>query len=114
MNSLPAWLNAIAHTSVMLVFGIVFATAIVNYLVRRFLVQLELKAAETHNIWDDALVKAARRPAGWFIWVVGIGWATELVPGGDDGITALVEPTRFVLLIGLMAFFLIKKAVFEC
>ena len=63
------------------VFGVVLATAIVHYLVRYLLLRLAKQFEKTRNLYDDALLEAARRPLTWAIWLVGISWAAESAGG---------------------------------
>ena len=52
---------------------------------------------------------AARRPASAAIWVVGIGWAADIVREVSDVlILAAIDPLRDVLIIFLLAWFLIR------
>ena len=94
---------------IMQVFIIVFLSLLVNYIARRFFNRLEIQLQHTSNLWDDALLFAARRPASAAIWVVGIGWAADIVREVSDVlILAAIDPLRDVLIIFLLAWFLIR------
>ena len=73
-----------AHTWAGYVFGIVLATLIARYVAKRFFDRLERQAEKTHNLYDDAVLFAARKPVGWAIYVVGIAWAADIA-GGQSG-----------------------------
>jgi len=61
-----------------LVFLLVLGTAAIAFIVSRIILVLEHKFAKTNNIWDDAILHAARKPAVAFVWLQGIYWAAEV------------------------------------
>lgn len=61
-----------------IVFALVFGTAIVAYVVSHIIRALENKFSNTRNIWDDALLHAARKPLVAFVWLQGVYWAAEV------------------------------------
>ncbi|MFO7527257.1 MAG: mechanosensitive ion channel family protein [Marinobacter sp.] len=61
-----------------IVFALVFGTAVVAYVVSHVVRGLERKFSNTRNIWDDALLHAARRPLVAFVWLQGVYWAAEV------------------------------------
>lgn len=61
-----------------IVFALVFGTAIVAYVVSHVVRGLERKFSNTRNIWDDALLHAVRRPLVAFVWLQGVYWAAEV------------------------------------
>ena len=75
-EALMIWLS---DPRVLLVFAIVLSTMIVNFLVRRGFDRLYAKAESTTTIWDDALLTSVRKPLRLMIWVVGVGWAAEMI-----------------------------------
>ena len=60
------------------VFGLVFATATVAFLVSRIILLLERRFERTSNLWDDAILHALRRPMVGFVWLQGVYWAAEV------------------------------------
>lgn len=102
-------LGWVTDPTVMLVFLIVFATLVLNYLVRRMFIQLEAKVLGTENIWDDALFRSIRKPAALLIWVLGIAWAAEIIAQEtDSGLSAIIDPIRYVSVVGLLALFMTR------
>ena len=99
----------VTQPQVILVFVVVFATVVANYLARKLLLKLEEKTSTTQNIWDDALAKSIRRPLAWLIWVMGIGFAARVLADGSDSLLEeIINPTQFVAIVGLVAFFLTR------
>ncbi|WP_341582192.1 mechanosensitive ion channel family protein [Marinobacter metalliresistant] len=60
------------------VFALVFGTAAVAYVASHIVGALERKFSKTSNLWDDALLHAARKPVVAFVWVQGVYWAAEV------------------------------------
>ena len=88
-------------------FVIVFMSLLSSYLMRKLFVHIERQAEKSHNLWDDAFVKAARKPASWIIWVLGISWASEIIARGTGSALAqMIDPVRFVSVVGILAYFL--------
>ncbi len=61
-----------------LVFVLVLGTATVAFIVSRIIAALERRFAKTTNIWDEAILHAARKPAVAFVWLQGVYWAAEV------------------------------------
>ena len=59
MDALHTWISK--NTWILHVFGIVLATVLINFLLRRILNRLQLNAEKTVNLWDDAVVAALRK-----------------------------------------------------
>ena len=88
------------------VFLIVVATLAARYMAKRLFDRLAAQAEKTHNLYDDALLDAARRPLGMGIYVVGISWAAEVVgEGAPPGLFDYVATLREVAVIALLAWF---------
>ncbi|TYC58165.1 mechanosensitive ion channel family protein [Marinobacter sp. BW6] len=60
------------------VFALVFGTATVAYIVSHIIGALERKFSQTKNLFDDALLHAARKPVVAFVWLQGVYWAAEV------------------------------------
>lgn len=92
------------------VFAVVFATAVVHWLVHHVLKRLAGGLEKTHNVYDDALVEAARGPVGWLIWLLGISVAADAV-GGEAAkaeIFELVDEVREVGVLALAGWFAVR------
>ena len=94
---------------VLSVFFVVLATMTANYVARRLLDRLARGIEKTRTIWDDALLNAARQPLALMIWVLGISWAAELVAAqAETGFGDMIEPIRYIAVVGLIALFLFR------
>lgn len=92
------------------VFLVVLATAILHWLARMILARLGKQLEKTQNLYDDALLEAARRPLVWGIWLIGISWAAEST-GGDTAQAEIFEyvgPFREVSIIALLVWFTVR------
>mgnify|MGYP001497119504 CR=1 FL=1 len=93
------------------VFVVVTATLIVRYAAMRLLRVLGKHLQKTQNVWDDALLEAARKPLSYFILIFGIAWMIEISDGYFQ--TELFSPenldlVRQLVFITLVAVFLIR------
>lgn len=61
------------------VFLIVLGTLILSFMVGFLLRRLEAKLEKTRTLWDDAMIGAVRKPIRSVIWVLGIGFAAEVI-----------------------------------
>lgn len=111
MNQLIDWIAGLTGSRdwIVLVFVVVFATLMLNYFVRKLLVQLEARFAKTRNLWDDALIWAVRRPAHIFVLAVGTRLVCKIMePVMDEAINAMVEPAYTVAFISIVIWFLVR------
>jgi len=91
------------------VLGVIVAVVVLNlgayYLLRR----IEKIAAGTAAVWDDALIKAARKPLTLILWVTGTFYALKIVfQHSNTPPFDFIEPTRDVLIIAALAWFLLR------
>jgi MscS family membrane protein len=91
------------------VFAVIFLSLVVAYLGKLALDRIEERAARSRTIWDDALVLAARRPLWVLIWSMGLLWAGQITAAQmDEDFASVLETAQEVLLIGLLAWFLLR------
>lgn len=85
------------------------ATIAAHYLARRALQQAEKVVAHTENIWDDALITAARKPLPVLIWLGGISFALHLLHRQtDEQLLEYVAPARSIGIVLCISWFLLK------
>lgn len=107
LESLLAWIDS--NNWIVHVFGVVVATVLTNFILRRVLGRLLSKAEQTKNIWDDSLVSAAKRPLLLFVWVIGLSIAAEIVElVSNNGIFQYTYLVRHIAIILLLMMFLDK------
>ena len=62
----------------LVVFALVAGTAVVAYIASFIVGAVERRFQKTDNLWDDALLHAARKPVVAFVWLQGVYWAAEV------------------------------------
>ncbi|WP_228160537.1 MULTISPECIES: mechanosensitive ion channel family protein [Marinobacter] len=85
------------------VFALVFATAVVAFIVSRVILRLESKFGKTRNLWDDAFLHALRKPAVGFVWLQGVYWAATLAHRYSDA--EIFKANATILKVGLIWLF---------
>ena len=117
MNRLESWLvnlNGEHYLWVFELFVIVLIALSLGFVLNRMLDKLEVQAAKTKTVWDDALIEACRRPAIWLIWILGINFAAGIAAQKmDSPLQAMIDPINRLALIFLGTIFLtnfIKRA----
>lgn len=113
MQAFLNWLDMEANTWIAQVFLVVLATVLINFIMKLVLERVRRKLEKTENLWDDAVLQAARRPLAWLVWVIGLSIAAEIIqPIAENELfeyTGLAR--RIALIVLLMMFFnqLVKK-----
>lgn len=85
------------------VFAMVFATAVVAFIVSRAIYLLEKKFSKTNNLWDDAFLHALRKPSIGFVWLQGVYWAANLARHYSEA--EIFNANKTILKIGLIWLF---------
>lgn len=86
---------------VMQVFIVVVVVLICDLIQRKIIASFIKHAEEkTKNIWDDALLNAARRPISFILWVVGLNIISRLLKNSEDG--QLIEIIGIVSHVGVI------------
>ncbi|MDG2018504.1 MAG: mechanosensitive ion channel family protein [Porticoccaceae bacterium] len=117
MNALESWLvNLTGETYIWIgeLFLIVFAALLAGFFLNKLLNRLQVKAAKSPTVWDDAFLEACRAPAIWLIWILGINFAFSItVQRIDSPLQDYIEPLNRLALIVLGVLFIngfIKRA----
>lgn len=89
------------------VFTVVFLTVLADFIATRLISKLDYHTQASHNMWDDALFHALRRPARMLIWVLGLIFATEIAfeDHKEETFFALLYSVREVAVIVAMTWF---------
>ena len=91
------------------VFAVVLVVLIASYIARRVFNNLALKAAETSNPWDDALISSVRRPLRYSITGLGILYAAEIAGGQTDAVIFdSISALKEVLIISMLGWAMIS------
>ncbi len=91
------------------VFVVVFLTLLVDFFQKIVMRRIHRQVEKTANLWDDAIVDAARRPLSVLIWVIGFAFAIEIVRDVTEAaIFSAVDGLRDVGVIAIIAWFLLR------
>lgn len=91
------------------VFLVVSVTLVVNFIVHRILMRLDKQLERTKTPWDNVLITAAQKPAGAFIWLVGLSVAAEISGTEiDPDLSSLISAVREVGVIVLLTWFILR------
>ncbi|MEE8059085.1 MAG: mechanosensitive ion channel domain-containing protein [Pseudomonadales bacterium] len=91
------------------VFTLVLLTLVARYIVGFLFRKLEAQLQKTANLWDDAMLEAARKPANYLVLLLGFSLVLEiLIKRSDAVVFATLAPASELLVIVLLAWFLIR------
>ena len=117
MNQIESWLVNLTGEQYLWAFELFLIVLIAlsfGFALNRMIDKLEVQAAKTKTVWDDALIEACRRPAIWLIWILGINFAAGIAAQKmDSPLQTLIDPINRLALIFLGTIFLtsfIKRA----
>jgi len=81
MKSIENWLVNLTgeqYLWVLELFVIVVLALSLGMVINRVVNRLEVQAAKTKTVWDDALIEACRRPLIWLVWILGVNFAAGI------------------------------------
>ncbi len=108
-NGLLNLLALSAYPWVWQVFSVILVTLIAHYILGLLLNRLERQLKKTANLWDDAILEASRKPAGFLVWLVGFNLVLDILINQSDAVIfESVEPASELLVIVLLAWFLLR------
>ena len=91
------------------VLTVIVAVTILNIGAHYLLRRIEKIAARTATVWDDALIKATRKPLTLILWVSGTTYAIEIIHKHlGTPVHDFVFPARNTLVIAALAWFLLR------
>ena len=91
------------------VFTVVVAVVALNIAIHYLLRRVEKITEGTSTVWDDAFIRALRKPLTVTLWVVGVSFGTEIVHKHTGApIFDFVAPTRNAVVIFSLAWFLVR------
>lgn len=84
-------------------------TMLAHFLLVRALKQAETAASHTENIWDDAIITAAKKPLPTLIWLSGLSFMLHLVQRQTgEQLLDYLAPARNIGFILCVSWFLFK------
>ena len=97
------------NTYVLGAFLVIFGLLILDFSQRKILKRLQLKAEKTKNRWDDAIIESIKKPISLVIWAAGLYLATKIIQEATGAVIFdAVEPIRDTVIIGAIAWFLVR------
>ena len=106
MQTFLNWLDLEANSWIVQVFFVVLATVIINFIMKLVLERIQRRFEKTENLWDDAILQAARRPLALLVWVIGLSIAAEIIqPVAENELFAYTGIIRRIALIFLLMMF---------
>ena len=112
MSQIDNWLVNLTGEQYLWVFElflIVLVALSLGFFLNRLIDKLELQAARSKSVWDDALIEACRRPAIWLIWILGVNFAASIAAQKmDSPLQGLIDPINRLALIFLGSLFVVR------
>jgi MscS family membrane protein len=91
------------------VLAVIVAVVVINVSAYYFLHHVEKATALTSTVWDDALIKAVRKPLTLILWVIGATFSIQIVHKHlGTPVFDWVIPTRDTAIITGLAWFLMR------
>tara|TARA_B100000686_G_scaffold346345_1_gene432823 strand:- start:431 stop:1504 length:1074 start_codon:yes stop_codon:yes gene_type:complete len=88
---------------------VILFSLVVDFIQRKALRGLAMRAAKTKSSWDDDLIEAARKPVSLFIWVIGLSFSVKIAQGEiDSKILEVVGPVREAFILTAFVWFLLR------
>ncbi len=97
------------NTYILQAFLVIFASLVLDFIQRKILKRLHLKAEKTKMVWDDAIIDSLKKPISLIIWAAGLYLATEIIQEATGAVIFnAVEPIRDTVIIGALAWFMVR------
>jgi MscS family membrane protein len=97
------------NTYILQAFLVIFASLVLDFIQRKTLKRLHLKAEKTKMVWDDAIIDSLKKPISLIIWAAGLYLATEIIQEATSAVIFnAVEPIRDTVIIGALAWFMVR------
>lgn len=94
---------------VLQVFLVVFLTLLLDFFQKRLLNRIQRTLEKNHFHWDEVLSEAMRAPLSVLIWIVGIGFAAQMVGEHTDAVIfKAVLPLRDLGVIAMLTWFAVR------
>lgn len=101
--------NDVALRSMLAIFAVVLVTAAISFISKKVFERIEHQFEKTENLWDDALLHAARKPTSFAIWLVGLSLAAYTADKySHTTVFDLIEPAQRVGIVFCLAWFIVS------
>ena len=91
------------------VFIVVFLTLLASYLARIVFKKLQVQVQKTRNLWDDAMLDAAHKPAISMIWVMGFSLVLDVLLEGSHAVLFdTMTSLREIFVVVIMTWYLVR------
>jgi MscS family membrane protein len=91
------------------VLTVIVAFVVINISAYYLLRHIEKVAARTETVWDDAMIKATRKPLTLILWVLGAVFASRIIYEHlNTPVPDWIRPTRDTVIIIALAWFLLR------
>ena len=91
------------------VLTVIVAVVALNVVAYYLLRHIEKVAARTAAVWDDALIKATRKPLTLVLWISGVVFAAQIIAKhSGTPLPDFVVPARDTIIIAAFAWFLLR------
>ncbi|MCH9610793.1 MAG: hypothetical protein S4CHLAM81_00880 [Chlamydiales bacterium] len=92
------------------VFGVIFASLLFDFCQRKILQRVH-RGLEKRNIWLDAMLKAAIFPLSIIIWILGIGFAIQIIEAATNILVlSAILPLKKIAIVAAVAWFFLRAA----
>jgi len=100
--------NDLAETSIIEIFLVVLVTAAVSFISKKIFERVERQFEKSKNLWDDALLHAARKPTSLAIWIVGLSLAAYTADKYSNAeVFAFIDSAQRVGIVFCLAWFVV-------
>ncbi|WP_062269943.1 mechanosensitive ion channel family protein [Endozoicomonas arenosclerae] len=107
--SLPVFQDLDIPQWVIQVFIVLLISGVINLLSSKVFIHLARGARATRTPWDDAVIKALRKPVNMLIWVIGICWSIDVISKATDSVLIDgLSNLRDVIIITLVGWSIIR------
>ena len=90
-------------------FVVIFVSLLLNYLLAKFFDHLEIQTKKTKNLWDDSFIASVRKPARYFVLLLGARVVLKIMEAQlEPGTIEIVRGAFKVGIIALFAWFAVR------
>ena len=110
MNELNKWIASINQEWIWIaqIFIVVLITATASFIIKYFLAKMLIKLNRTRTRWDEIVITAMSKPLGWLVWLLGVGFAVDIIYlEADSPIATVSDGVRDVGILVCFSWFIL-------